>query len=145
MGQILARSYEIWRGQRGRVDLPESRFQESAAVRGRHLEEHRNSDGGLWWGEYFAAAARDPVEAQFRDENIYRHSVRRLLDVLQVTIEIPYGGMVAHRGGACLRMPDLVEMHRDVAESLSGFFGGLRRAYDRAHPPERPTTDKVAN
>jgi len=144
MGRALARSYEIWRNQRAHRFLPEGRIQESAAARVSYLETYKNSDGSLRWGEYFAAVAQDPIEAQAREESIYRQSLRGRLDVFPLTVEIPHKGMAAHRGARRLGMSELVSMHRDVAQSWLAFFGGLRQAYDRNHPHEHSNAGSLS-
>jgi hypothetical protein len=130
MGQIWKRCYGIWRGQRAHRWLPQSRLQESQDVTASHLESHRDSDGSLKWWEYFQAVAQDPIEAQCREENIYRGWLNEWQDVFPVTQEIPYGGLRVHYGKKRLRRPDFVSMHRDAAESVAAYFARLRQEYD---------------
>jgi len=136
MGEVMARAYTIWRGQKDRVGLPESRLQEGAEVYRELLKQHGNGGSGLRWKGHFGDLARNPVVAQLRQEIAYRSLPHNWMRVLAVTPEVPYGGLKAYRGRRHVSMSDFVSMHRDIAWSWSEYFEQLRQEYDRAHPPE---------
>lgn len=124
MGEVLAEGYAIALGQRHSAVLPAARLGERQAAIERSIEEHM-ARIRTERAELVKPYEADPLELQYSRERDYlRWLSKRFGAVVSVSLELPYGGLKAHREGRLSRA-DFYSMTRDAGRHLHGFFASL--------------------